>query len=81
MKTTWDRRLPLTHLSEPLDGSNGLTSTDRAMREEILHRARTIWEQRGRPTGVDLSIWLEAENKVHSGSKHCMTDMRPVIET
>jgi hypothetical protein len=54
--------------NEAMDGANGLTSTNRAMREEILHRARAIWEQRGRPTGVDLSIWLEAETQIMNGT-------------
>jgi hypothetical protein len=54
--------------NEALDGANGLRSTNRAMREEILHRARAIWEQRGRPAGVDLSIWLEAETQIMNGT-------------
>ena len=53
--------------NQPMDGSKGLNSSNRAMREEILHRARTIWEQRGEPQGEDLSIWLQAESEVING--------------
>lgn len=71
MTTNWDDEVPLKRhpTNQAMDGASGLTSTNRAMREEILHRARTIWEQRGQPTGVDLSIWLEAEGQILSGSK------------
>ena len=71
MKTYSDGKVPLTRhtTNEAMDGANGLTSTNRAMREEILHRARAIWEQRGQPTGVDLSIWLEAENQILNGTE------------
>ena len=37
------------------------------MREEILHRARTMWDQRGQPKGEDLSIWLQAEAQIRGG--------------
>ena len=69
MKTVRDGQIPLTQhtTNEPLDGANGLTSGNRAMREEILHRARSIWEQRGQPVGMDLSIWLEAEAQIVNG--------------
>ena len=69
MKTAWDGKIPLTPhtTNEAMDGANGLTSTNRAMREEILHRARTIWETRGQPTGMDLAIWLEAESQILGG--------------
>lgn len=71
MKTIWNGEAPLTRhtTNEAMDGANGLTSINRAMREEILHRARTIWEQRGQPTGADLSIWLEAESQILSGTR------------
>ncbi len=32
--------------------------------EAIAARAREIWESRGRPTGEDLDIWLEAQGQV-----------------
>ena len=69
MKNAWDGNIPLTQhtTNEAMDGANGLTSVNRAMREEILHRARSIWEERGRPVGEDLSIWLEAEGQILSG--------------
>jgi hypothetical protein len=47
----------------------GLTSTDRAAREEILHRAYSIWENAGRPEKRELANWLEAEAEVLTGSR------------
>ena len=38
-----------------------LKSTDRAAREEILHRAYAIWESEGHPHDRKLANWLEAE--------------------
>ena len=29
--------------------------------EQVSKRARILWEERGRPTGIDEQIWLEAE--------------------
>lgn len=42
----------------------GLTAEDRAAREEILHRAYSIWEHTGRPEHQELSNWLAAEAEV-----------------
>lgn len=42
----------------------GLKSTDRAAREEILHRAYAIWESEGHPEHRELSNWLQAETGV-----------------
>lgn len=42
----------------------GLTSTDRAAREEILHRARAIWEGEGCPKNRELAHWLQAEMEI-----------------
>ena len=42
----------------------GLKSTDRAVREEILHRAYAIWESEGRPPDRKLANWLEAEAEI-----------------
>ena len=71
MENPLERKVtPTLHtMNEALDGANGLTSADRAMREEILHRARSIWEARGRPSGLDVAIWLEAESEIVSGMK------------
>jgi hypothetical protein len=33
-------------------------------REQIAALAREIWEERGRPEGSDLDIWLEAERQL-----------------
>jgi hypothetical protein len=41
-----------------------LNSTDRAPREEILHRAYAIWEKEGHPDNRRLANWLEAEAEV-----------------
>lgn len=42
----------------------GLRSTDRAVREEILHRAYALWESEGHPEGRDLVHWTQAETDV-----------------
>ena len=42
----------------------GLKVTDRAVREEILHRAYAIWESEGQPQDRKLANWLEAEAEV-----------------
>ena len=42
----------------------GLKVTDRAAREEILHRAYAIWESEGQPQDRKLANWLEAEAEV-----------------
>jgi hypothetical protein len=41
-----------------------MNSTDRAPREEILHRAYAIWEKEGHPDNRRLANWLEAEAEV-----------------
>jgi hypothetical protein len=42
----------------------GMKSTNRAPREEILHRAYALWEREGRPVNRKLAHWLEAEAEV-----------------
>lgn len=42
----------------------GLKATDRAAREEILHRAYAIWETEGHPVNRELSNWLQAETGI-----------------
>lgn len=42
----------------------GMKSSDRAPREEILHRAYAIWESEGHPADRQLANWLEAEAEV-----------------
>ncbi len=34
----------------------------------ISQQASEIWEQRGRPQGQDVAIWLEAERQLQAGS-------------
>jgi hypothetical protein len=35
--------------------------------EEITLRARALWEAKGRPSGRDEEIWLEAEAQLRKG--------------
>lgn len=46
------------------DGFAGLTAADQARRAEILHRAHSIWESKGRGPDHQLADWLEAEAEV-----------------
>ncbi|HEX2852000.1 MAG TPA: DUF2934 domain-containing protein [Opitutaceae bacterium] len=55
---------PITPLTPGLKGFEGLLSTDRAAREEILHRAYSIWECAGRPENREVENWLAAEAEV-----------------
>lgn len=52
----------------PVDGHAthfaGLESTDRAVREEIQHRAYAIWQGEGEPDDRQLAHWLAAETEV-----------------
>jgi hypothetical protein len=55
-----------TGISAPTaEASAGLQPNDRALREEILHRAYTLWENEGHPENRKLDNWLEAEASVH----------------
>lgn len=36
--------------------------------DEITERARSLWEERGRPEGQDTSIWLDAETELRRRS-------------
>ena len=47
--------------AEPLAN---LKVSDRAAREEILHRAYALWENEGCPQGRQLANWLQAEATV-----------------
>lgn len=63
-------KLPLILDREPAASSQvqehfpGMKSSDRAPREEILHRAYAIWESEGHPADRQLANWLEAEAEV-----------------
>ncbi|HET6246409.1 MAG TPA: DUF2934 domain-containing protein [Tepidisphaeraceae bacterium] len=37
--------------------------------EEITKLAHQLWEQKGRPQGQDLQVWLEAEAELKSGNR------------
>ena len=37
------------------------SQTNSPTEEQIAHRARELWKERGNPTGQDTDIWLEAE--------------------
>ena len=39
-------------------------SSVRPSHEQISERARTLWQQRGQPSGQDDEIWFEAERQV-----------------
>ena len=55
---------PLTGATTPCKGFAGLKSTDRAAREEIQHRAYSIWASAGRPQHREMEHWLAAESEV-----------------
>lgn len=42
----------------------GKTVSNSPLREDVAHRAHIIWEERGRPEGHDVEIWLEAERQL-----------------
>ena len=48
------------------DGFKGLNATEQASRAEILFRAYSIWESKGRQNGSQLADWFEAETEVLS---------------
>lgn len=73
----WPMKSPTRRLELPIivnprtDGSSptitvfaGLKNTDRAAREEIQHRAYSIWASAGRPNNCELEHWLAAEAEV-----------------
>ena len=45
-------------------GFEGLNAVERAAHAEILHRAYSIWECKGRPDNCQLAHWLEAKAEV-----------------
>ena len=49
------------------DNFPGLTSADRAPREEIQHRAYAIWQSEGSPPERHVAHWLQAELEVMHG--------------
>lgn len=38
--------------------------------EEIASRAYTIWDQNGRPEGLDTECWFRAERELHEEREH-----------
>lgn len=52
------------HPSPEHDGFEGMGAKQRATRAEILHRAYSIWECKGRPDDTALADWLEAEAEI-----------------
>ncbi|HTO05172.1 MAG TPA: DUF2934 domain-containing protein [Opitutus sp.] len=56
---------PQTEVPLPnITGFAGLKNTDRAAREEIQHRAYSIWASAGRPNNCEMEHWLAAEAEV-----------------
>lgn len=54
------RRLAL----DPRETFPGMKPTDRAVHEEIMHRAYAIWEREGHPENRQLANWLKAEAEI-----------------
>ena len=51
--------------------------------EEIAARAQKIWQERGRPSGTDEAIWLEAETQLQGEAEArpvAGTPSRPLID-
>lgn len=47
--------------------------------ELVAERARSLWEQRGRPSDQDLEIWLEAERQL-GGRPGVKDSLQPQID-
>ncbi|HEY1847958.1 MAG TPA: DUF2934 domain-containing protein [Opitutaceae bacterium] len=53
--------------------------------DEVSECARRIWEKSGRPEGIDVPIWLEAEKRLRSGARldggasEAMADTRALV--
>lgn len=41
-----------------------MSSFDDPSHDEITQRAKSLWEERGRPEGRDTEIWLDAEKSL-----------------
>jgi len=55
----------LADCSQPCHaGFEGLNEAQRAFRAEIVHRAHSMWECKGRPVDSQLDDWLAAEAEV-----------------
>ena len=55
----------LQGLVEELRGKLKSLRSSRRSQDEIRARARTLWEQNGRPEGRDLEFWLQAESEIN----------------
>lgn len=42
--------------------------------DTITQQARELWEQRGRPQGQDVAIWLEAERQLQARAAETAAD-------
>ena len=49
--------------------------------EEISTRARTLWEERGRPLDQDEVIWLEAERRLQAGDERDFADPKNLLNS
>lgn len=45
--------------------------------DEITRRARSLWEERGRPEGQDDEIWLDAERSLRGSGSDRDADGNP----
>lgn len=50
----------------------------RPTEDAIARRAQRLWDERGRPVGVDQEIWLEAERQLISENSAVATPPRTI---
>lgn len=72
---------------KPVHATNVPTPTEHPRRqfihEEIARRAEKLWNDRGRPSGMDEAIWLEAESLLQAEAESkpvAGTESRPYID-
>ncbi len=64
--------------NKPVQANNVPTERPRRQipHEEIAARAERLWHERGRPSGLDDAIWLQAESELQADA-----ESRPVAGT
>lgn len=75
------------HPDKPVHAANVPIPTERPRRqfprEEIARRAEQLWAERGRPSGQDDAIWLEAESLLEAQAESrpvSGTESRPLVD-